>query len=75
MVEQRTEKPGTVLVSDYGSILRYGKVFFLTLSAFSADSRTVFAQPPCAVTCINICAHTLAGIGSAALAAAVALLG
>ena len=74
MVEQRTEKPGTVLVSDYGLILRYGKVFFLT-SAFSADSRTVFAQPPCSVTCINICAHTLAGMGSAALAAAVALLG
>ena len=63
-------------------------------SAFSADSLTVSVQPPCAIACINICAHvkkkekkkalaaiplfghpkmlhTLTGIGSAALAAAV----
>ena len=64
---------------------------FLPKSTFSADSLTVSVQPPCAVVCINICAHvkksqtltaipllghrkilhTLIGMGSAALAAAV----
>ena len=66
---------------------------FLLKSTSSADSLGVFLQPPCAITCIKICAHiktsqalaaiplsghtkvlnTLGGMGSAALAAAVAL--
>ena len=49
LVVHLTEKP----------IPRYGKGFFLLLpmSAFSAESLTVFVQSPRAIVCINNCAH------------------
>ena len=31
--------------------------FLLPTSTVSADSLTVFVQPPCAIACISICAH------------------
>ena len=53
-VQRLTEKPGAILtrvrISGVGRI-------FLPKSASSADAVTVSVQPPCAVVCINICAH------------------
>ena len=43
--------------ADAGSIPRCGKGFFPPESTFSADSLTVPVHPPCAIACINICAH------------------
>ena len=53
------------------------QAIFLQESTFSADSLTVFIQPQCTIACINVknqkMMYKLAGIGSAALVAAVAL--
>ena len=51
-VERRTEKPGAILTRV--RVPRFS--FSFPVSAFSADSLTVSAQPPCAIACINICA-------------------
>ena len=37
--------------------IRTAPVWFVSQSPFNADSLTVFAQPPCAIACINICVH------------------
>ena len=37
--------------------IRTAPVWFVSQSPFNADSLTVFAQPPCAIACINICEH------------------
>ena len=54
MVQRPTEKPGAILtrvpVPDSAKD-------FLPETTSSADSLTVSVQPPCAMTCINICAH------------------
>ena len=51
-VERRTEKPGAILTRV--RVPRFS--FSFPESAFSADSLTMCAQPPCAIACINICA-------------------
>ena len=43
--------------TDAGLIPQCSKGFF-SQSQLTAKTLTVFAQPPCAVTCVNICAHT-----------------
>ena len=87
LAERPTGKPKCN--TDAGSSPRCGKGFF-SQSTFSADPITVSVQPPCAIACINSCAHvknpkhrqplpllvytkilhTLIGMGSAALVAA-----
>ena len=42
---------------DAGLIPRCGKGFFLLESTFSADSLMCARTPPCAIACIDICAH------------------
>ena len=54
LVEHQTEKPGAILMKvQFPGAARD----FLADSAFSADCLTVSVQPPCAITCLNICAH------------------
>ena len=80
LAEILTEKPGAIWVQIRVPIAA-GR--FLLQSAFSANSLTVFVQPLCAVTCINMLKisdtgtghikilYTLTGMGSTAFAAAV----
>ena len=55
---------GSVMLLNAGSAHYGSRVLFLPESAFSADSLTVFVQPLCAITCINICVHVTNPIGS-----------
>ena len=54
-VDHPTRKPGAILMCRFESQVWQGT--FLPESASSADSLMGSAQPPCAIACINICAH------------------
>ena len=54
-VDHPTGKPGAILMCRFESQVWQGT--FLPEPASSADSLMVSAQPPCAIACINICAH------------------
>ena len=43
--------------TEAGSIARCGQGFFSRESAFSADSHTVSVKLPCAIACVDVCAH------------------
>ena len=54
-VERRTKLPGRAILTQ----VRFPCVVrdFSPRVNFSADSLTVFAQPPCVIACTNNCAH------------------